>query len=174
MIIFLNGPFGIGKTTVGKLLQLRLENSILFDPEEIGFMLRNVLCELDPVTDFQDYTLWRQLIPIVAELLQKKYERSLILPMTIWRPEYFDQVLSGLQAVDSPVYVYTLIARPEILRERILSRDFAVEWSLERMDQWLHNFKRMDLGTTKDTSDMSPSVVVNTIIKNIDEPLECK
>ena len=32
MIILLNGPFGIGKTTTAKILNEKIENSIIYDP----------------------------------------------------------------------------------------------------------------------------------------------
>jgi dephospho-CoA kinase len=32
MIIFINGSFGVGKTTVAEMLVKRISNSLLFDP----------------------------------------------------------------------------------------------------------------------------------------------
>ncbi|MDY0393289.1 AAA family ATPase [Virgibacillus halophilus] len=43
MIIMINGAFGVGKTTVANRLQKELDNSMIFDPEEVGFMLRNII-----------------------------------------------------------------------------------------------------------------------------------
>ncbi len=34
MIIFINGAFGVGKTTIAENLVSRIPNSLLFDPEE--------------------------------------------------------------------------------------------------------------------------------------------
>jgi 2-phosphoglycerate kinase len=43
MIFMINGAFGVGKTTVANELLKVIENSMLFDPEEVGYMVRNVL-----------------------------------------------------------------------------------------------------------------------------------
>ncbi|MGY3188966.1 hypothetical protein [Lysinibacillus sp. TE18511] len=45
MIIMINGAFGVGKTTIANRLQNEIKNSMIYDPEEIGFMLRNVVPE---------------------------------------------------------------------------------------------------------------------------------
>lgn len=36
MIIWINGPFGAGKTTLAERLRDRRPKSLIFDPEEIG------------------------------------------------------------------------------------------------------------------------------------------
>ncbi|HCJ9739900.1 TPA: tunicamycin resistance protein, partial [Escherichia coli] len=40
MIIWINGPFGAGKTTLAKRLRDRRSKSLIFDPEEIGFVVK--------------------------------------------------------------------------------------------------------------------------------------
>jgi adenylylsulfate kinase-like enzyme len=51
VIIWLNGTFGAGKTTTGRLLSQRSQRLRLFDPEWVGYMLRENLGDY-PVTDF--------------------------------------------------------------------------------------------------------------------------
>jgi hypothetical protein len=60
MILWINGTFGAGKTsTANELVQL-LPHARIFDPEQVGYMLRHVLTE--PIDDFQDWppcaSLW--------------------------------------------------------------------------------------------------------------------
>ena len=43
MILLLNGAFGIGKTTVARVLVARMPNALLFDPEMIGLILQRGL-----------------------------------------------------------------------------------------------------------------------------------
>lgn len=45
MIIMINGAFGVGKTTISTELVKVVENSMLYHPEEAGYMLRNMLPE---------------------------------------------------------------------------------------------------------------------------------
>ncbi len=56
MIIFINGAFGVGKTTVAELLVSRLPNGLLFDPEEVGGAPSRMLRPIATFDDFQDDT----------------------------------------------------------------------------------------------------------------------
>lgn len=122
MIIFINGAFGVGKTTVAELIVKALPNSLLFDPEEIGFFLRKVLEPVDKRDDFQHYPMWRTLTVTTAQLLKKNYGRDLVIPMTIWRPEYFDEVMTGLRQVDADLRHFCLVAPLEVVHKRLSER----------------------------------------------------
>lgn len=66
VIIWLNGPFGAGKTTTAKQLVGRLDNARHFDPELVGYLLRTALGDHD-LKDFQDLPPWRELVPVFTE-----------------------------------------------------------------------------------------------------------
>ncbi|PQP80758.1 tunicamycin resistance protein [Paenibacillus sp. PCH8] len=64
MIIMINGAFDSGKTSSAEALQPLIANSMIYDPEEIGYMLRKLLpesCreERERTDDFQDIELWK-------------------------------------------------------------------------------------------------------------------
>ena len=42
MIVMINGAFGVGKTTVAKGLLAGIPDSMLYDPEDVGQMLRTI------------------------------------------------------------------------------------------------------------------------------------
>lgn len=72
MIILLNGPFGIGKTTTAKILNEKIENSIIYDPEEVGGMLQKIVIEEikhpnEKTGDFQDIIIWKELVVLIAK-----------------------------------------------------------------------------------------------------------
>ncbi len=60
MIIWINGPFGAGKTTLAKRLRDRRSKSLIFDPEEIGFVVKETV-PMPASGDYQDLPLWRGL-----------------------------------------------------------------------------------------------------------------
>lgn len=97
MIVLINGPFGVGKTTQANLLVEELDNSMLFDPEEIGSMLRHII-STDIVTydDFQDNPLWKTISVEIAKAVKKEYQRHLIIPMTIYHQENFRYIYQEL------------------------------------------------------------------------------
>ena len=63
VIIWLNGTFGAGRTTTGRHLVQRSPRLRLFDPEWVGYMLRENLSDY-PVADFRNWESWRVLTPI--------------------------------------------------------------------------------------------------------------
>lgn len=46
MIIWLNGPFGVGKTTLANLLHQEIPDSILYNPEHLGDFFQEILPKL--------------------------------------------------------------------------------------------------------------------------------
>src|SRR5690348_7546872 len=43
MVIWINGAFGVGKTTVARALHERWPDAVVFDPEQLGFVLRRIV-----------------------------------------------------------------------------------------------------------------------------------
>jgi adenylate kinase family enzyme len=127
MIIMINGAFGVGKTTVANKLLGSIDNSMLYDPEEVGYMLRNIITDevkkTEEKTDnFQDFELWRVLTVKVARLLKEKYRKDMIVPMTIINKEYFTYILNGFKEIDEQTYHFCLMAKEEIIFERLRGR----------------------------------------------------
>ncbi len=121
MILFINGPFGVGKTSVARVLVERTPDAMLYDPEVIGSVLRRVLGPVRKVDDFQDYALWRKLVVAVARVLKAASAPALVIPMTIWRRDYFDSIAAGLRRVDPDLRCFRLTASEgELLRRHIV------------------------------------------------------
>ncbi|MEU3601731.1 NUDIX domain-containing protein [Streptomyces sp. NPDC006798] len=124
MIVWLNGAFGAGKTTTaGELVEL-IPNSTLYDPELIGDGLRLLLPPkaLDEVTDYQDLPIWRQLVVDTAAAMLAELGGVLVVPMTLLRQEYRDEIFGGLAARRIPVCQVLLAPDETILRARIEAR----------------------------------------------------
>ena len=169
MIIFINGSFGSGKTTVAELLVQKIPNSMIFDPEEVGFFLRNILGEVDPQPeDFQHYKLWRDLTVETAKCLLGEYGKVLIVPMTIWRKEYFDEVIIKLRAIDREVFHFCLIASPSVIKKRLHERGtMPGSWAEKQIKDSLSAFEDSDYEVKIGTDDMGPTEVVDEILKQI-------
>ena len=99
-IVMINGAFGVGKTTVANGLLAQIPDSMLYDPEEVGQMLRKIGGGIrsadEKIGDFQDDPLWPALTVEVAKRLFNEYKRPLIIPMTLAHIPYFTTIKDGL------------------------------------------------------------------------------
>ncbi|WP_249336722.1 AAA family ATPase [Sporosarcina sp. Marseille-Q4063] len=121
----INGAFGVGKTTVANKLLENLGNFMLFDPEGIGFMLRQVIPndikKLNEKTgNFQDLEMWRSLTVTGAEQLQRTYRKNLIVPMTIYNKNYFEYIFGGFKEMDEQTFHFCLTAKKETIHQRAI------------------------------------------------------
>ncbi|MFH9663304.1 NUDIX domain-containing protein [Streptomyces sp. NPDC017248] len=123
-VVWINGAFGAGKTTTaGELIEL-IPNSALFDPEVIGGALTHLLPpkRFAEVADFQDLPIWRRLVVDTAAAMLAELGGTLVVPMTLLRQEYRDEIFGGLAARRIPVHHLLLAPAETILRERIAGR----------------------------------------------------
>ncbi|MGP4106448.1 AAA family ATPase [Virgibacillus sp. L01] len=165
----INGAFGVGKTTISNELVKDVEGSMIFDPEEVGFMLRNVIPEdvkqLEAKTgDFQDLLLWKELTVNVAESLITKCKVNLIVPMTIQKPEYLDYIINGFKGIDQQTYHFCLTASKGTIFERL--RDWGEEdgnWCFRQTDQCLKSFKENNFEEYIDTENVEVSNIIDII-----------
>lgn len=124
-VVWINGAFGAGKTTTAQELIELIPNSTLFDPEVIGGALRYLLPpkRLAEVGDFQDLPIWRRLVIDTAAAMLAELGGTLVVPMTLLRQEYRDEIFGGLAARRIPVSHILLAPAETILRERIAGRE---------------------------------------------------
>ncbi|MFD8595200.1 AAA family ATPase [Kitasatospora sp. NPDC059646] len=120
MIIWVNGAFGSGKTTLVAEVRGRLPEALVFDPEEVGFLLRRVVP--DPAGDFRDLPLWRRQVVSLAAGLATEYGRPVLVPMTLVRPKYLAEVFDGLAEAGVPVRHFFLRVPDAVLAARIDAR----------------------------------------------------
>ncbi|MFJ8312320.1 MULTISPECIES: AAA family ATPase [unclassified Streptomyces] len=97
MLIWINGPYGGGKTQTAYELRRRLPGSTVCDPEHVGFGLHRMLPP-ELRGDFQDLRAWRQGVYEVLDLALSSCEGPVIVPMTLVEPRYFEEIIGRLRA----------------------------------------------------------------------------
>jgi hypothetical protein len=170
MILFLNGPFGVGKTTVARLLARKLPHAMLYDPEAIGFVLRRTLGPFTKVEDYQDYSFWPTVIIGGARLFKTVSGRTLLIPMTMWRRSVFDPVVAGLRRVDPNLRCFRLTAPREVLVKRISSDTEdkgAHAWRASHVETCLEAMRDPAFGTEVQTEGLAPAAVAGRILESL-------
>ncbi|RXX75860.1 AAA family ATPase, partial [Klebsiella pneumoniae] len=110
MIIWINGPFGAGKTTLAKRLRDRRSKSLIFDPEEIGFVVKETV----PMP-----ALWRGLTIAAVREIRRNYSQDIIIPMTLVHPDYPTEILDGVRRINDQLLHIFLTLNEDLLRHRI-------------------------------------------------------
>jgi predicted kinase len=170
MLIFINGAFGVGKTTVAELLVSRLPNSLLYDPEEVGGALSRIVRPIVAFDDFQDLPPWRPLLVTTARLLKESYGRTLVMPMTIWRRDYFDEVMTGLRQFEAELFHFCLTATKETLQQRLYQRESspqALAWTLQRVERCVTAFASPAFAVHLATDNRTPDELAKTILDRV-------
>jgi adenylate kinase family enzyme len=166
MIIWINGTFGSGKTTTAYELHKRLENSFVFDPERVGFVLmRNVPKEIAKA-DFQDYPIWRETNYTLLKQVTELYTGIIIVPMTLTNEEYFKEIIGRLREDGIIVNHFTLSASKETIAKR-LSKRFEGEksWAYQQMETRMSSLSNETFEKHIHTDTLSIEEVVETIAR---------
>jgi gluconate kinase len=160
VIIWLNGALAAGKTTLAEQLHRRLPDAVVYDPEDVGLMLWKWMA---PNDDFQNLASWRELVVATALSLRRHHANTLIVPMSLIRDAYRDEILGGLAEAGEEVLHVFLEADAGALRERLNARvapderpganQSAREWALRRVDAAIAAAARQPSGTLMLRSD---------------------
>ncbi|MCL4243357.1 MAG: AAA family ATPase [Dehalococcoidia bacterium] len=169
MIVFLNGPFGVGKSTTARILATLLPDAVHYNPEHIGVGLRMALGPFYRAEDYQDLAAWRRLVPVGARLCRLRH-RNVVMPMTVWRRDYLDELVAGLRRVDRDLRLFQLTASADEIRGRVLGRPDARgshDWWWDHLESGLAMANDPAFGDLVDTAGLSPLRVASTVAARV-------
>ena len=144
MIIWINGAFGSGKTQTAFELNRRLDNSFVYDPENIGyFFRRNEPAEILK-KNFQDEPLWRMFNYEIIKHIVSEYNGYVIIPMTIYNKNYFEEIIGKLRDEHIKIDHYILGASRETILKRLSKRlEKKDGWAAKQIDNCINGFNEL-------------------------------
>ncbi|KES03663.1 TmrB [Streptomyces toyocaensis] len=154
MLLWINGPFGGGKTQTAHEIRRRLPGSVICDPEYPGFGLHRMLPP-DLRGDFQDLRAWRQGVVEVLDLALTRHDCVVIAPMTVTDPGHFAETVGRLRELGHDVRHFTLLAERATVLRRLRERGFGhllgsvlgkaslrrESWAVQRLDHCLERLR---------------------------------
>jgi AAA domain len=130
MLLWINGPFGGGKSQTARELRSRLPGSLICDPEQLGYGLHRML-PAQLRDDFQDLPAWRQGVYEVLDLVLRSFDGPVIAPMTLVEPAYFADIIGRLTDRGHDVRHFALLAEARVIERRL--RERAVVHAIQRL-----------------------------------------
>ena len=164
MIIWLNGAFGAGKTQTAHELKRRIPGSVIYDPEQIGFFInRNIPREMNK-GDFQNHPIWRELNFTTLKYIDSEYKGTILVPMTIVNPQYFEEIVGKLRADGLTVNHFVLWSTKETLQKRLRSRgEKQNSWAEQQIDRCMQGLSHAIFDNRIETDELTIERVAETI-----------
>ncbi|GGK20201.1 hypothetical protein GCM10011583_60130 [Streptomyces camponoticapitis] len=175
MIVWVNGSFGAGKTTLVAELHSRWPDALVYDPEQVGLLLREIVD--DPTGDFQDLPLWRSQLVSLALGLLKEYERPVLVPMTLVHPLYMSEVFGALAAAEVTMHHFFLKVPTDVLERRLRARAVpphdpeaeaaGLAWVMERVVRCVAAADTMPAGTVFLDGERPTAELADDVLKQV-------
>ena len=169
MLVWINGPFGGGKTATAFELQRRVPGGVVCDPEHVGFGLRRMLPP-SLRTDFQGFRAWRSGVREVLDLAARNHPGPVIVPMTLIDPGYFAEIIGRLRDDGHDVRHFALLADHATVLRRLNRRGFGFglkheRWAVNRLDDCLTRLRQPEFAEHIHTDQRTVPQVADTIAR---------
>lgn len=143
MIIWINGAFGSGKSSVAESICKKLNVVHLYDPEQVGYFLwDNFPEEMKRKGNFQHIPIWREFNYKILKYMDSNYDGIIIVPMTIYIKQYYDEIIGRLRNDNVEVKHFILSASRQTIINRLIKRGESEDcWAAQHIDICLKAFE---------------------------------
>ena len=144
MIVWIDGAYGAGKSTLAEQLHRLLPNSFVFDAESVGNAVRdNMPHEVYYCEIFEGYDLWFQVCRELLAALTARFDGVVLVPMTLIRQDSFAKFAVPLRERGIEIVHVLLESSKELIHDRILERGEDEDcWCMRHIDDCLSAQRR--------------------------------
>src|SRR5580692_9639306 len=170
MLLWINGPCGVGKTATAFELNRRLPGSVVCDPEHVGYgMLRMLPRSLRP--RWQEIPAWRGAVLELLRLTLAGHDGPVIAPGTLVDHDHFQEIIGGLRGDGAKVHHFSLLAEPATVVRRLRARSLGREprtqpWETEVLDDWLEQLRRPEFAQHVQTDHRTIAQVADVVSRS--------
>ena len=134
MIIWLSGPYGVGKSTLAEAMAETMENVLIFDAEEVGNAVRENYPDCPYGYIFEDYPLWGEFCYMLLKDIHEKFHKDILVPMTLLRQASYG-IIERLRQTGIETHLVILKASHQTVHDRILARGEEEEcWCMQNIE----------------------------------------
>ncbi len=167
MIIWISGAYGVGKSTVARILAERIENSLIFDAEEMGNAVRDNYPDCPYGYIFEDYPLWADFCYQLIRDVHTCFHKNIMVDMTLVREASRIKIIDRLRNDGISVYYFVLTASRQTIHDRILARGESEDcWCMQNLDMAMEASTAIS-GSVKVASERSANSVADAILSLI-------
>jgi adenylylsulfate kinase-like enzyme len=171
VILWINGAFGVGKTTTAQAIRERAPAWRLFDPENVGLLLATSLSGID-FNDFQDLSPWRSLVPLIASELSEFTGEDLLIVQTVLVQDYWEEMQASFAERGQRVVHILLDAPAMVLEARIRADQIersAEKWRLDHVETYesAKTWLLLTADLVVDSNCLSPGEVASSILQAV-------
>ena len=170
VLLWINGPCGVGKTATAFELSRRLPGSVVCDPEHVGFSMRRMLPP-SVRRRWQDIPAWRQSVLELLRLALAGHGGPVIVPAALVSSGHFQEIIGSLRDDGVELHHFALLAEPATVVRRLRARSLGLEprtqpWEVEVLGEWLGQLRRPEFAQHVHTDHKTVAQVADIISRS--------
>ncbi len=168
LLLWINGPSGVGKTAAAFELNRRLPGSVVCDPAHVGYGMKRMLPPSLRRTFWQDIPAWRRSVLELLRLTLAGHNGPVITPMALVNSAHFQEIIGSLRDDGVQLHHFALLAEPATVVRRLRARSLGMEprtqpWEVDVLDEWLEQLRRPEFAQHVHTDHRTVAQVADII-----------
>jgi hypothetical protein len=167
VLLWINGPCGVGKKTTASELNRRLPGSVVCAPGAVGLAMHRMLPP-SVRRRWQDIPAWRHSVLELLRLTLAGHDGPVIAPATLVNYDHFQEIIGSLRDDGFAVHHFALLAEPATVVRRLRARSLGLEprtqpWETEVLGGWLEQLRRPEFAQHVQTDHKTVAQVADII-----------